>query len=112
MDGDFFDWSFSATGTATASVEAAGGNPGARINVTTVSGATVFGTAIKNDFDTTVALEGTEFTPEGGDPGAGRPARRFVPGVIRSEDARRCEPDRARGHRFTHTGAGLGIELP
>jgi hypothetical protein len=62
VDGDFLDWSFSATGTATASVEAAGGNPGARINVTTVSGPVVYGTAIKNDFATTAALEGAGFT--------------------------------------------------
>lgn len=62
VDGDFLDWSFSATGTATASVEAAGGNPGARINVTTVSEAVVYGTAVKNDFTTTAALEGEEFT--------------------------------------------------
>jgi len=47
---------------ATASVEASDGNPGARINVTTISGPVVYGTAIKNDFTTTAALEGTEFT--------------------------------------------------
>ena len=62
VDGDFADWSFDATGTATASVEAAGGNPGARINITTVSGATVYGTGIKNDFSTTAALQNQAFT--------------------------------------------------
>ena len=62
VDGDFSDWSFSATGTATATVEAADGNPGARINMTTISGAIVYATAIKNDFTTSAALEGTEFT--------------------------------------------------
>jgi hypothetical protein len=60
-DGNFLDWSFDATGTATAGAEATGGDPGARINVTTVSGAVVYGTAIKNDFSTTEALEGVEF---------------------------------------------------
>lgn len=61
-DGDFLDWSFDATGTATASAEVAGGNPGARINVTTVSGSVVYGLAIKNDFTTTDVLEGLGFT--------------------------------------------------
>jgi hypothetical protein len=62
VDGDFTDWSFDATGTATAGVEAAGGNPGANINITTVSGPIVYGTAIKNDFSTSAALEGQAFT--------------------------------------------------
>lgn len=62
VDGDFLDWSFDATGTATVSREDADGNPGARINVTTVSGAIVYGTAVKNDFTTTATLEGADFT--------------------------------------------------
>jgi len=46
IDGDFNAWSFGATGTATVSRESAGGNPGARLNITTVSGPTVWGTAM------------------------------------------------------------------
>jgi hypothetical protein len=62
LDGDFVDWSFDATGTATVSREDADGNPGARLDVTTVSGAIVYGTAVKNDFTTAAALEGAAFT--------------------------------------------------
>jgi len=57
-DGDFATWTFGATGTATVTRELSGGNPGARLNITTVSGTTVFGTAIKSDFSTTGALSG------------------------------------------------------
>lgn len=67
-DGDFTNWTFGSftagTGTATAVVEAAGGNPGARVNVTTVTATLAdsgFGMALKNDFSTTAALEGTPF---------------------------------------------------
>jgi hypothetical protein len=68
-DGDFTNWSFGSTatngGSATAVVEAAGGNPGARVNVTTVTPApadTAGGTALKNDYSTTGILTGTPFT--------------------------------------------------
>lgn len=65
-DGDFTNWTFgsfaSGGGSATAVVEPAGGNPGARVNVTTVT-ATVtqsgFGSGVKNDYSTTAQLEGT-----------------------------------------------------
>lgn len=67
-DGDFTNWTFGSftagTGSATAVVEATGGNPGARINVTTVTATLAdsgSGTAVKNDFSTTAALEGTAF---------------------------------------------------
>jgi hypothetical protein len=67
-DGDFTNWTFGSatlgTGTATAAVEAAGGNPGARVNVTTVTATLTdfgYGTAVKNDFSTTGALQGTPF---------------------------------------------------
>jgi len=67
-DGDFTNFSFGShgTGVATATVvrEAAGGNPGARLNITTITTFTdvAFGTAIKNDFSTNVPLAGTSFT--------------------------------------------------
>jgi hypothetical protein len=61
-DGDFSAWTFGSTGTATVTREAAGGNPGARLNVTTVSGLVVFGTAIKSDFSTNAVLAGKAFT--------------------------------------------------
>lgn len=65
-DGDFTNWTFgsfsSGGGSATAVVEPAGGNPGARVNVTTVT-ATVTesgsGSGVKNDYSTTAQLEGT-----------------------------------------------------
>jgi hypothetical protein len=60
-DGDFSSWDFGSTGTATVSREVAGGNPGAFLNVTTVSGITVYGTAIKTDFSTDLALAGVTF---------------------------------------------------
>jgi hypothetical protein len=60
-DGDFATWTFGATGTATVTREPSGGNPGARLNITTVSGPTVYGTAIKSDFSTSGALSGAAF---------------------------------------------------
>jgi hypothetical protein len=64
VDGDFNNWSFGTTGTATVVREAIGGDPDARLNITTVSGPTVWGTAIKNDFSTTQTLSGTQFELE------------------------------------------------
>lgn len=67
-EGDFSTWTLGSYnvggGTATAAREAAGGNPGARLNVTTVTSGveTAFGTGFKNDYATTVALAGTAFT--------------------------------------------------
>lgn len=64
-DGDFSTWVFGSfgTGTASATRETSGGNPGARINVTTsTSSTTAFGTALKTDFQTTAPLEGLAFT--------------------------------------------------
>jgi hypothetical protein len=68
-EGDFSTWTFGSSGvgggTATATREAAGGNPGARVNVTTVTASlaqTAFGTGFKNDYSTTAALAGTTFT--------------------------------------------------
>ena len=68
-EGDFSTWTFGSYGvgggTATASREAAGGNPGPRVNVTTVTNSltqTAFGTGFKNDYSTTQALAGTVFT--------------------------------------------------
>ena len=67
-DGDFTNFSFGShgNGVATATVvrEAAGGNPGARLNITTITTFTdtAFGTAVKNDFTTNASLAGTSFT--------------------------------------------------
>lgn len=61
-DGDFSAWNFDATGTATVLLEPSNGNPGARLNISTVSGPTVYGTAIKPDFSTQDLLEGATFT--------------------------------------------------
>lgn len=61
LDGDFTSFSFDSTGTATVVREASGGNSGARLNITTISGALVHGTALKTDFVTFSALEGTNF---------------------------------------------------
>ena len=67
-DGDFSTWSFGSFatgGSATMSREATGGNPGARLNVTTVTASlaeSAFGTGIKTDYSTTAALAGTGFT--------------------------------------------------
>jgi hypothetical protein len=64
VDGDFASWSFSSYniggGSATMTVEANGGNPGARLNVTTVTGVaqTAFGTGVKTDFSTGAPLSG------------------------------------------------------
>jgi hypothetical protein len=61
-------WNFSSFGagggTASATVEASGGNPGARLNVTTVSPnpSTGVGTANYQIFSTTAPLEGLPFT--------------------------------------------------
>lgn len=65
VDGDFVDWSFDATAdagtSATVTRESTGGSPGARLNVTTLTGlgTTAFGVAVKDDFATSAALEGT-----------------------------------------------------
>lgn len=61
-DGDFSTWTFDSTGTATVTRETSGGNPGARLNITTISGPTVFGTGIKSDFSTNAPLAGANFT--------------------------------------------------
>ena len=65
IDGDFTDWDFGSQnfgyGTATVTREASGGNPGARLNITTVTGATVFGIATKEDFSTALPLADTPF---------------------------------------------------
>lgn len=61
-DGDFASWTFGATGTATVTREVSGGNPGPRLNITTVSGSTVHGTAINSLWTTSGALVGTSFT--------------------------------------------------
>jgi len=64
VDGDFASWSFSSYnaggGSATVTVEANGGNPGARLNVTTVTAPTetAFGTGVKTDFSTGAPLSG------------------------------------------------------
>jgi hypothetical protein len=67
-DGSFAGWILGSYGvgggTATAVVESAGGNPGARLNITTVTSGvsqTAFGTAIKPDFSTSATLAGTAF---------------------------------------------------
>ena len=68
-DGDFAGWLLGSYavggGSASVTVEAAGGNPGARLNVTTVTAGptqTAFGTAIEPDFSTTEPLAGRAFT--------------------------------------------------
>lgn len=65
-DGDFSTWSFGATinppSTANVTREAAGGNPDARLNVSTFSGPTILGTAIKTDYSSSDALAGDPFT--------------------------------------------------
>lgn len=67
-DGNFAGWILGSYGvgggTASVTVEAAGGNPGARLNVTTTTNGlsqTAFGTAIKPDYSTTAVLAGTPF---------------------------------------------------
>jgi len=68
-EGEFSTWTFSyfgsGGGTATMVREDAGGNPGARARVTTepsVLRIDVYGSGIKNDYSTAVALNGTTFT--------------------------------------------------
>ena len=68
-EGDFSTWIFgsygSGGGTATMTREATGGNPGARLNATTVTGGpTAFGyaTALNPSFSTTATLAGTPVT--------------------------------------------------
>jgi hypothetical protein len=68
-EGDFSTWIFgsygSGGGTATMTREATGGNPGARLNATTVTPAvTAFGyaTALNPGFSTTAPLAGTPVT--------------------------------------------------
>lgn len=63
-DGDFTSWTFGTWGTGTASmaVEGAGGNPGSRLNVTTVTSSRTWGTGFKTDYSTTGALEGQPIT--------------------------------------------------
>src|SRR5580765_7444312 len=61
-------WTFSSFGssggTASAVVEGSGGNPNARLNVTTVTGGsgTAGGTAIRSGVSTVTPLSGTSFT--------------------------------------------------
>ena len=62
FDGTFASWTFDATGTATAKQESSNGNPDEGLDVTTISGAEVYGTAVKTDFSTDAALEGSPFT--------------------------------------------------
>jgi hypothetical protein len=61
-DGDFSNWNFNATGTATVTREPTDGHPGARLNISTVSGALVYGIAIKTDSLISRPLEGGAFT--------------------------------------------------
>lgn len=60
-DGDFMNWAFDSTGTAAVSWEDNGGNPGNRLNITTVSGSLVYGTAILSGFGSLLALQGETF---------------------------------------------------
>ncbi|MCL4763281.1 MAG: hypothetical protein KJ018_16180 [Burkholderiales bacterium] len=63
-DGDFSSWTFGSHGTsATASREASGGNPGARLTLTTSTpSGTAYGYGLKSDYVASVALAGTAFT--------------------------------------------------
>jgi hypothetical protein len=63
-DGDFTSWTFGTWGTSTASmaVEVTGGNPGSRLNVTTVTTTRTWGTGFKTDYSTTGTLEGQPIT--------------------------------------------------
>lgn len=61
-DGNFVGWTFGSTGTATASLEPAGGNPGARLNISTISGERVRGIALNPTFSSTSSLQGSPFT--------------------------------------------------
>jgi len=68
-DGDFSGWVFGSIATAstnasaTASVEGTGGNPGERLNITTVTqrGTGASGTAINPDFSTAIPLTDVTF---------------------------------------------------
>lgn len=57
-DGSFLNWTFASFGTAEVTRETADGNPGARLNVTTVSGEGAAGIAVNNNFSTNDALSG------------------------------------------------------
>jgi hypothetical protein len=65
-DGDFLSWGFGYVGNGVASMtrEASSGNPGARLKVTTITGAgqVAHGTGFKSDYSTTTALAGQAFT--------------------------------------------------
>ena len=64
-DGDFFVWLFDSFpgGSGTAAREDSGGNPGARLQISTSSpSGTGTVTAIKNDFVTNIPFEGDPFT--------------------------------------------------
>lgn len=68
-DGSFAGWILGSYavggGSASVTVEASGGNPGARLNVTTVTNSltqSAFGTAIKPDYSTSATLAGAAFT--------------------------------------------------
>ncbi len=60
-DGNFSTWNFGATGTAIVTREDNGGNPGGRLCITTISGYTVYGIAIKTDLHTISPLTGVSF---------------------------------------------------
>ncbi len=60
-DGDFSGWTYGSFGTATPTVLATGGNPGARLQVTTVSGSGSGVLATYLGFSTDAALEGSSF---------------------------------------------------
>ena len=61
-DGDFSSWVFATTGTATVTREPTAGDPGPRLNITTVSGSQVYGAAIKSDFITNAPFVGDLFS--------------------------------------------------
>ena len=66
-DGNFSGWSFGSYGmggSAKVAVEPAGGNPGARLRVTTATlpSDTAYATAVKTDFVTNAPLAGVRFT--------------------------------------------------
>ena len=61
-DGDFYNWQYSGTGTVTVQRLGGGGNPAARIAVTTVSGPTVYGIALETSFATYASVEGKPYT--------------------------------------------------
>jgi hypothetical protein len=63
-DGEFLNWSFNSTGGGgSAAREDSGGNPGARLRISTsATSGTDTVTAIKADFTTTIPFEGDTFT--------------------------------------------------